>query len=212
MLHHTIRVGRLTFCTRILKQHCSSSATNVKTDILAKALSYHSSLGWTDEAIVQSVRDLNINPVSHTIVGRGAVETVEYFLQLKQAHVMQKVKEFNDDMPPLPDPTKEDTMERQKKLLKCAFNAGLDFMEPYRVNWASALALLLAPAQAPRTLETLLTGAVDDLCAAADIRGARYDWYAERAAIAGLVGMTELHLVQDTSVDLEDTRYRICSM
>lgn len=203
MLRHrtTKAFQRVVFPSR----YCSSSSSSIKDDILTKALSYHATLGWTDEAIVKSVQDLNINPVSHTIISRGAVETVEYLLQLKHKYIMLKVKELNDDLAPFSDPTQEDIVNRKKKILKHALNTGFDFMEPYRINWASALALLLSPAQLPHTLE-ITHNSVDDLCAVANIQTARYDWYTERAAIATLISMTEMHSVQDTSINLEDTR------
>lgn len=189
----------------MLRKALFSSQPSIKNEILAKALSYQSSLGWTDEAIVQSVRDLNLNPVSHTIVGRGAVETVEYLLSLKHKHVMDQVREFSSDLAPFPDPSKEDILERQRKILKHALFANLNFMEPYRANWPPALALLLAPAQVPHTLE-LVHRSVNDLCLAAEIQGTRYDWYSERAAVASLVSLTEFYMVQDQSTNLEDTR------
>ena len=156
----------------INRSHFSNNGGDgIKREILSLALKKHSQYGWTDDAIIDSVKELGLNPVSHTIIQRGPVEIVEHFLKLKNDFVISKLVEYKSKDPEILN-TEHDVKGKQKELLTLALNSHLDYFQPYRSTWATALALLAAPQQIPHTLE-LVQSSVDQLCHEAGLETSR---------------------------------------
>jgi ubiquinone biosynthesis protein COQ9 len=177
-----------------------SSQEDIKLKILSKSLENQPQYGWTNEAIVQSVKQLNLNPALHTVISRGPVEIVEYFIKLRNENVINQLNEYK----------KAHEMDEinQTELLKSSLFYHLDYLSPYKSTWPHALSLLASPTQIPQTI-SLTQQTVEDLCRAIGFETTRYDWYLERASLISLLGMMELYMIQDTSANSEDTRFLV---
>lgn len=164
---------------------------DIKNKILLNAIEkqYQVVYGWNNQAIIQSCKDLNVSPVVHTTLTRGPVEMVEFYLNMKHQHVMDKLKIFQLQQTTTVDDTKraENDNENIKsesippnpllsrsEILKFVMNTHLDYMQPCKSTWPDALALLTEPSQAPYTAEIMLSS-LNDICSAMGIETARYE-------------------------------------
>ena len=68
---------------------CAKAKVDLKEQILRQSFTHVKECGWTDESLLRGIKDLGLSPLTHTIVDRGAVEIVEYFLKEKNKHVKE---------------------------------------------------------------------------------------------------------------------------
>ena len=175
-----------------------SPARDLKRELLDRALNHVAKLGWSDLALAQAATDLGLTPMSSTMVSRGAVELVEHFLGKKREQVSKTMSEMLSTQPPGPPLT-------QSEILYFAVEAHIDFIQPIRQTWPTALALLVSPQNIPHTL-VHMGEVTSDLCDFLGIRAARLDWYAERGLLSAVYCFTELYLLTDSSADLQETK------
>lgn len=95
-------------------------------------------------------------------------------------------------------------MSEPTEYVENALQQRLSMLEPFLNSWAQALAISAKPENAPHTLAALLA-MVDDICWHAGDRSVDTGWYMRRIAVAFIFKSTELYMVQDTSVGLENT-------
>lgn len=176
----------------------SSKPQFTKEDIIRKALVYVDEYGWNDECLVRAVKELELPPLSHRIITRGAPEMVQFILHEKAEHVSRTLKESYPDSGSI----EEFDGERLRKAIECH----LDYLQPYHKSWAEALAISLTPSELPFTTQNIFRLS-DDLCYYSGIRATRMDWYYERAVVTALYSATELFLLTDQSENFNETKY-----
>ena len=76
---------------------CANTKSDLKEQILRQSFTHVREYGWTDESLLRGIKDLGLSPLNHTIVDRGAVEIVEYFLKEKNKHVKELFTVTNNE-------------------------------------------------------------------------------------------------------------------
>lgn len=179
----------------------------IRKKILARALAQVPHLGWTDAALVQGVREATgLSSLAHTMIERGAVEIVEFFLEEKRKHVQKIMQSHNErDINNSDETNSGESTHLGRDNLYRAMVAHLEYTAPYLSNWSSALALLSDPLQAPHTL-TIMNDIADDLCHFSDMKATRLGWYLDRGALIALLGSAELFMLTDYSDNFSETK------
>jgi ubiquinone biosynthesis protein COQ9 len=173
----------------------SSSDDSLKAELLSKSLKFVPELGWNDECIVRAVQELNLPPISHKIVQRGAGEMLQYFQAKKLISVETQ---FQQEFPDYNEMYCEDRLYRAMEL-------HIENLQPFKAVWPEALALLVHPTEVPYALTTAMNIS-NSLCQQAGIRSSRLDWYYERMVLMSLYGSVELYFLTDGTDNLQDTR------
>ena len=172
--------------------------------VLSTALENVSKLGWTDDAIAQAVSTLGYCPLSHKVVGNGAVDLVFFFLEKKRFHINKLVTEkYNEDC------NDEDPENYSEIILYDSIYSHVSYLSPFIPNWPSALALLVNSNYASKAAGTMINLA-DDICHLSGLKSSRLDWYTDRSMVLAILCSTELYSLTDTSDDMNDTRYAVC--
>ncbi len=90
---------------------CAKAKLDLKEQILRQSFTHVKEYGWTDESLLRGIKDLGLSPLTHTIVDRGAVEIVEYFLKEKNKHVKELFTNTNNEEAAIgTDKTSSDTL------------------------------------------------------------------------------------------------------
>ena len=179
----------------------TTAKRDLRTELLDSALLNVGALGWTDVALAKAARDIGLSPLNHGLASRGAVDIVLHFLKGKRAHVFSLMQQ---SAPP-PGPEVPPGLGVREELMYRAIAAHLDYLQPYRNSWPSALALLAAPQNVLDVLDTV-GDLADDLCTYAGTTPTRGDWYTDRAHLLSLYCCVELYFLTDSSEDLLDTK------
>jgi ubiquinone biosynthesis protein COQ9 len=167
-----------------------------KQEIIHKALQFVDEYGWNDECLVRAVKDMNLAPLTHRIVTRGAAEMVQQVLTDKLSHVREAMKvEYPEGA----------ANEFDGERLKVAIEKHIDYLKPFHGHWSEALAVSLTPSELCYTTANIFQLS-DDLCYFGGIRATRIDWYYERAIVTGLYTATELFWLTDHSENFQETR------
>ncbi len=189
----------------------------VRDKILSTSMKHVNQHGWSSESIALGVQENGLPTMSHTVIEKGPVELVEYFLNLKRKHVYDVITTYIDDQKNLKYAAEiegENTprfgndcnaMDKDELIIR-AVECHLNYIQPYLHNWSSALALLVDPNHLSLTTMKPAFEVVDDFCHFLDIRTSRMDWYTERAMLGFLYSSTEMYMLTDTSEGLADTK------
>lgn len=193
----------------IYKYSSQSNAFNfnsdIKLDLLNKSLNYVSEFGWSDDAIINAAKDMNLPPVTLAgIIECGSKTLIEHFLTLKRNHV-RNVMTTNDNNP-AESHESSNIHQYDDDIIYKSILLHLDFIKPFQKSWPSAIAHLLDPRYCDINTVSLLTDVIDDICEFSNIRTSRLDWYSERGFLLLVYTATELYMLSDDSVDLCDTK------
>ena len=178
---------------------------DLRTALLDSALLHVGVLGWTDVALAKAARDIGLSPLSHSLASRGAFDIVLHFLKNKRAHVCSLMQQRPTTEESAPGPEVPPGIGVREELLYRAISAHLDYLQPYRDSWPSALALLAAPQNVLDVLDTV-GDLADDLCTYAGTTPTRGDWYTERAHLLSVYCCVELYFLTDSSEDVLETK------
>lgn len=203
------------------KRWSSGSGPNLRIEILEASLKNVTNLGWTQDSIAKGVMDLGLPPLTHSVIERGPVELVEYFINKKREYAKERVAKLRGEHSASQRSNIEGQEESKEKeqqqhaqevreltvdeILQEAIEAHIDFISPYIHSWPSALALFADPMQVSVAMNTGLQLA-DDIVTLGGIEASRGDWYTERLLAIMLYTSTELFMLTDTSPNFSETR------
>jgi ubiquinone biosynthesis protein COQ9 len=172
----------------------SSSSESSELDepsvVLEAALGHVPALGWTPAALEEGARDMGLTHVVEDMFPRGGGELVDYFDTVCNSDLVEFLKQRAE--------------EDGVKLLEEAVEHRLRMIIPHVNNWPQAMALKAFPVNAPTALENLGL-LVDDMWHYAGDRSTDFSWYTKRGLLATIYTSTEVFMVQDTSVDFQET-------
>ncbi|KAK5640082.1 hypothetical protein RI129_010893 [Pyrocoelia pectoralis] len=168
----------------------------IKLKILDASLPFVVELGWSVNALSAGAESIGYPGIVHGIFPRSGADLVYHFQKssnqklveyLKQQQQLHKVKPLHS-----------------QTIVEEAVRERLKMVIPYLSRWPQALAVMSLPQNVSNSLATLLT-MVDDVCYYAGDQSVDFNWYARRVTLAGIYKATELHLIQDTSANYENT-------
>ncbi|XP_045192623.2 ubiquinone biosynthesis protein COQ9, mitochondrial-like isoform X2 [Mercenaria mercenaria] len=174
----------------------------VKQRILKSSLPFVLSEGWTQNAIAAGAETEGLPGVAHGLFPRGGVELVYYFytdcnkrLAEQLAEQVKQEKEENE--------TKE-SGPKIRPFITGAVETRLRMITPYIEKWPQAMAMLALPQNAPEAFSNLLN-LTDEIWFYAGDTSTDFNWYTKRLTLAGVYKATEVFMVQDKSVDYDET-------
>jgi len=152
-------------------------------------------LGWSQEAIVEGAKDLNLSPAAHGVLDGGAVGLVHTFLERCHRQTSEKIRK---DL-------KKFEQEALADRLCIGLKTRLDHILPYRSAWHQALGLQALPGNARKSLDVSFKMA-DEIWFLAGDRSFDENWYTKRAALMTVMNASELAWIRDESEDQLATR------
>lgn len=169
---------------------------DIAAQILSVALEYVPTYGWSDRAIEEAVKSLELSPSSAGIFKRGGVDLVLHFIEecnnALSEHMSDNSRSANNNIVSTSDFIEEAIKMRLKMII------------PYIDTWPQALTLLASPIAVADCLEN---GAnmVDEIWYHAGDVSTDMNWYTKRAALAAVYASTEIYMLRDSSVEFADT-------
>ncbi|XP_059614955.1 uncharacterized protein LOC132260689 [Phlebotomus argentipes] len=190
----------------------------VRGEILKAALQFATSEGWTREAITKGAESAGFPGVAHGMFPDGGVELIQYFYSDCNARLVEWLRKETEGVEKVPNPT---------QFVCRAIETRLRMLQPFLSTWPQAIGILSLPQNAPKALANLLTLA-DDICyysgdkavnvshfifwicavfanPARVLSSWQITWYTRRVGVAGIIKITELYMLQDKSVDHQNT-------
>lgn len=171
----------------------TATDTDEHSAILKASLNFVPKLGWSAAALAEGAGSLGLPRPSMEMFPRAGGELVEYFERQSNRELVAFLERL--------------AVEKQlqgSKVIRPAVEHRLRMIIPYMDKWPQAMALKAFPSNAPSSLESLCL-LVDDLWYGAGDRSTDLNWYSKRAILAAVYSATELYMVQDSSVDYQDT-------
>eukprot|EP01031_Cornospumella_fuschlensis_P037690 gene37690-45789_t len=181
----------------------AASNADIREQLLTKALEYVKDHGWSEVCLSMAAKDLNLPPLAHRIVEKGATDLVCAFLDRKLLHVsteMEKLKAVKQQE----NQQTQQTHDVGGSMI-AAIELHLEYIHPYKQTLPEAMAICIEPHALPYTLPLIFRTA-DDLCHFSDIRTSSSDWYTERLLTVALYTSTELYYLTDSSPDFQETK------
>lgn len=191
---------------------------------LLRNLTNKNSHNRSHDALVQGAAACQMPHTAHSIIQRGPVELVEYFLLTRNDMV---ITSFKDERPvdlglilspqsssssspssssssSYTQKAEGDNVSRSAVLFNI-MNKNIDHLGPYITTWPQALSLLLEPANISHSFDILLKLA-DDMSDVAGVKASRLDWYTERGALVAMHCIIETYMLTDSSERFQETR------
>ncbi|KAG5672566.1 hypothetical protein PVAND_002683 [Polypedilum vanderplanki] len=168
----------------------------VKNKILEAALEFVTVNGWTRQSIVKGAEKSGYPSTIHGMFSNGGIELINYFYLKCNKELVEKMRErVGDENEKVADP---------KQFVSWAIQERLIMIRPYIKTWPQALAMMTLPPNVPTSLANMLT-LVDDICYFSGDRSVDFNWYARRIGLATIYKATELYMLQDSSINNENT-------
>lgn len=177
------------------RQENEVDAKATKELILNAALGFVHTHGWSRQAISKGAESVNLPSVANGLFPRGGIELVQFHYRQSNEKLVEHLKENITATEKVIDPV---------TFAKKAIEFRLRMLIPYLKHWPQALGLMAIPPNVPTSLANVLT-LVDDICYYAGDRSVDFNWYTRRIGLASIYKATELHMLQDSSVDFEKT-------
>ncbi|CAN2389317.1 Ubiquinone biosynthesis protein COQ9 [Pristimantis euphronides] len=175
------------------------SEDQLQQRILSAALTFVPEYGWSSEAIAEGAKSLDLSAAAAGMFENGGSELVLHFVSLCNKNLTELLEQ-EDKLVQLGSAEKKP----KAQFLRDAVEARLRMIIPYIGQWPQAMGILLLPHNIPFSLK-LLTAMVDDIWHYASDQSTDVSWYTRRAVLAGIYNTTELVMMQDKSLDYEDT-------
>ncbi|KAJ8252177.1 hypothetical protein COCON_G00214890 [Conger conger] len=167
--------------------------------LLTAALDLVPQHGWSAEAIAAAAETLGLSSAAAGMFTNGAGDLVLHFVSQSNAQLAQTLAEHHTQVQQGQAEPKETS-----DFLRYAVEARLRMLIPYMDSWPQAMSILLLPHNIPNSLKHLST-LIDDIWYYAGDRSTDMNWYTRRAALTGVYNTTELVMLQDSSLDFQDT-------
>ncbi|KAI7812116.1 ubiquinone biosynthesis protein COQ9, mitochondrial [Triplophysa rosa] len=167
--------------------------------ILTASLEFVPQHGWSVEAIAAGAETLSLSAASTGMFNNGAGDLVLHFIAQCNSQLAETLAEQHNQIQ-----LGQAEPKKTSEFLKDAVELRLRMLIPYIDTWPQAVSILLLPHNIPDSLKHLST-MVDDIWYYAGDRSTDMNWYTRRAALTGIYNTTELVMVQDSSLDFEET-------
>lgn len=173
---------------------------DIASQILNIALEHVPTYGWSQRAIDAAVESLELSPSSSGMFKRGAADLVIHFVEKCNNELSDilaaESKRFSSG--------KTLSDEDVSKFIEKAIQTRLQMITPYINSWPQAMAILASPSVASDCFEN---GAhmVDEIWYHAGDMATDMSWYAKRGAVAAIYLATEVFMLQDKSLNFQDT-------
>jgi len=172
---------------------------SIKQRILKSALNHVNEYGWTKKTLEAGAVSEGLPPVSHGMFPNGGVELINFFYMEKNAELgrilSQQIEKAKQDGLGKPN---------TKQFIRDAIEIRLRMIVPYLDTWPKAMAIQTLPQNAPTAWSNLLNIA-DEIWYHAGDRSTDFNWYTKRLSVAGIYKTSEIFMLQDKSLDLQDT-------
>jgi ubiquinone biosynthesis protein COQ9 len=165
-----------------------------RKNILSASLSYVPQYGWSVKTLQCGAEAVNYPGIAHGIFPNQGAELIEYFETQCNDQLNEYLLEVSSSQEPI----------RGGRLVQQAIERRLRMIIPYIDKWPEALMIKSYPANIPSSIERLAT-MMDDVWYHAGDRSTDFNWYTKRGLLAAVYCSTELYMVQDNSVDFQDT-------
>ncbi|XP_025416082.1 ubiquinone biosynthesis protein COQ9, mitochondrial isoform X2 [Sipha flava] len=170
---------------------------DVKSKILQSSLQYVPEHGWSRDTIAAGAHELGYPDTVHGLFPDPGAELALYFYSSSNDSLSRLLKDGTLKCA-------EETKPELVRFLSVTIKTRLLMLQPYLNQWPQAMALLSKPSNAPRALSNLMT-LVDAICYHAGDRSIDTRWYTRRIGLATIYKTSELHLLQDKSLEFDDT-------
>jgi ubiquinone biosynthesis protein COQ9 len=162
------------------------TTTTAKTKLLEQAIKQVPEFGFTKQSIINSTKSLGWTDSAHAIC--QPFDLVEYFISTST----DRLKEFPLQQVKTTAKIKELVMHR------------LEMTQPLVHYWPQALQLMASPQNSMTSIK-LLQELVDEIWYLAGDQSIDLNWYSKRVLLAGVYTSTELFMVNDRSLQFQDT-------
>lgn len=158
--------------------------------------------GFTQLAIKQASNIMGYTPVTHTIVDRGPIELVEYFIRSSTENLKLSIKN-NDEFKSLKTTAKISLLCRNRLMMTA----------PYIHKWPGynkplipleAVKLMANPLNFANSVENL-ADLCDEIWFLAGDSSTDFNWYTKRMILSAVYTSTEMFMTQDQSDGFKDT-------
>ncbi|OWF35807.1 Ubiquinone biosynthesis protein COQ9, mitochondrial [Mizuhopecten yessoensis] len=176
----------------------SQTEADIKHRILTASMAFIPIHGWSKDALAAGAAAEGLPSVAHGMFPRGGAHLASFFYQNCNKELAAKLKEEVES---------RDEGEQKpptRVFITNAVETRLRMTMPYQDNWHQAMALQALPENIPYAWENLLQ-LTDDIWYYAGDRSYDFNWYTKRVSLAGVYKSTEIYMIQDKSVDLQDT-------
>ncbi|XP_047238523.1 ubiquinone biosynthesis protein COQ9, mitochondrial [Girardinichthys multiradiatus] len=170
-----------------------------QTRILTAAVEFVPLHGWSMEAIAAGAESLGLSSASTGMFYNGAGDMVLHFISQCNSKLTEILAEQHNQVQ-----LGQAEPKKTADFLRDAVETRLRMYIPYIETWPQAMSILLLPHNIPDSLKHLST-MVDDIWYYAGDRSTDMNWYTKRAVLTGLYNTTELVMLQDSSLDFQDT-------
>ncbi|KAH1010794.1 ubiquinone biosynthesis protein COQ9, mitochondrial [Dendroctonus ponderosae] len=192
-----IWISHSKFCSQSPTENNSENyEDDIRNKILAASLPYVLDQGWSKECLSKGAEKVGYPGISHGMFTRGAGDLVHYFNTSSNMKLVEILKQFQKDF--------TDKPISPGQFVELAIQERLKMLVPYVHKWPQAIAIMSLPPNVPTALAALLT-MVDDICYYAGDRSVDFNWYMRRLGVAGVYKATELYLIQDKSLEQQNT-------
>lgn len=169
----------------------------IRMKILEASMPFVGTYGWSRTSISHGGEQVGYsNKLIHGIFPDGGIELIRYFYSKCNQELFDiLLKETNNGELQIKEPA---------EFLINAVKIRLKMIEPYINQWPKALAKMALPQNVPKSLAQLLI-LIDDIWFFGGDKSVDIGWYTRRVGLAAIYKMTELHMLQDKSVDYQAT-------
>ncbi|XP_071959228.1 ubiquinone biosynthesis protein COQ9-A, mitochondrial-like [Antedon mediterranea] len=173
---------------------------DIKALILEESLQFVSKYGWSIDALSEGAIAVGYPGVAHGMFERGGGDLLHFFVAKCNRKLAEHLAEEAKQIAEHPDLPKK----KVSHIIRDAIEFRLRLIIPYINHWPRAMALTAVPSN---TLEHFknLSILMDDIWYHAGDKSTDMDWYSKRLTLLALYKSTEMHLIQDSSPDFEDT-------
>ncbi|KAM3829199.1 LOW QUALITY PROTEIN: ubiquinone biosynthesis protein COQ9, mitochondrial [Vipera latastei] len=175
------------------------SEEQLQSRILTAALKFVPTYGWTMDAIAEGAKSVGLSVAAAGLFHNDGSELILHFVSQSNSRLSELLEEQHKLV-------QLGQLEKKKtdQFIKDALEARLRMLIPYIEKWPQAMSVLLMPHNIPSSFN-LLTTMVDDIWHYAGDQSTDINWYTRRVVLAGIYNTTELVMIQDSSLDFEDT-------
>jgi len=173
------------------------SDDDIRGQVLSVALDNVPLYGWSMKSIEMAVEALELSPASAEMFKRGALDLVLFFIEEANNTLTEHLAKQSKEV-------KLDTEDARAEFIEKAIKIRLQMIIPYIESWPQALTLMASPMAAQEVFDNG-TNLIDEIWYHAGDVATDMSWYAKRAALAAIYCTTELHMLNDKSVDYIDT-------
>ncbi|XP_070576072.1 ubiquinone biosynthesis protein COQ9, mitochondrial-like [Ptychodera flava] len=173
---------------------------DVEQRILNTALSFVPIHGWSKKAIIDAAKAEGFPSVTHGMFPRGGGDLVHHFVRNCNSELAKKMSNEMQER----EESEDSAKISRTAIIRDAVETRLRMIIPYVDSWPQAMALTALPENITEHFKNLGI-LMDDIWFYAGDKSTDFSWYTKRASLAVVYKTTEMCLIQDNSLDFEET-------